>query len=68
MDSKVLEEYDKIINCEEYKEMFGMLIDDHYITSMYYLEDGTYIYVCWRYGSFSITKIFKDGKILYNQD
>ncbi len=66
MDNEAFEKYSKIIDNEEYKETFAMENTDHYVTDMYYLEDGTYIYVCWRYGSFTITKIFKDGKVLYD--
>ena len=68
MDSIDYEKYCRIIDNEECKEHFDMENTDHYVTDMYYLEDGTYIYVQWRYGSFNISKIFKDGKILYNQE
>ena len=68
MDNETFEKYNKIIENEECKEHFDMENTDNYVSDMYYLEDGTYIYVCWRYGSFTITKIFRDGKILYNQE
>ncbi len=66
MDNELFEKYNKIIGNEEYKESFPMENTDRYVSDMYYLWDGTYIYVYWRYGSFTITKIFKDGKVLYD--
>lgn len=67
MDNEVYQNYCKIVDKKEYKESFSMECTDNYVTDMYYLKDGTYIYVCWRYGSFSIMKIFKEGKIIYSQ-
>ena len=68
MDDEMLEKYHKIIENEEYKETFGVENTDRYLTDMYYLEDGTYIYGILRYGTFTIFKIFKDGKVLYDLD
>ncbi len=68
IDDETFLKYSKIIENKEYKESFSMENTDSYVSDMYYLWDGTYIYVYWRYGSFTITKIFRDGKILYDQD
>ena len=68
MDNYYLEKYNKIIDRKKFKETFEMENTDYNITQMYYLEDGIYIYVCWRYHSFTISKIFKEGKVLYNSD
>ena len=68
MDDNIYERYNEMIRNEEYKESFAMEQTDNYVTDMYYLEDGTYIYVCWRYGSFTIMKIFREGKEIYSND